>query len=251
MSPMSPRLLRPRATGFNPASISGIANWWDGNDFAPTHGAVETWTSKAGSKSAATQTTANNRPTTTTVNGKTALLFNGTSAGLNFTGTARTDETWFIVAAQTADQSGIRALLNDGGNGDGVYFAKSSVKLLESAWTTGIAGGSTDGVARLRVQATPNLNDAFPASVIANTRASAGGGQLFINGTAQASAINGSTSMTNSGSVTIQRIGYYSSTPWPFGGWISEILCYSRALSASERQRVERYLGRKWGSTVA
>jgi len=29
MSPMNNRLLRPRASGFNPLSISGMAGWWD------------------------------------------------------------------------------------------------------------------------------------------------------------------------------------------------------------------------------
>jgi hypothetical protein len=32
---------------------------------------------------------------------------------------------------------------------------------------------------------------------------------------------------------------------------IAEVLHWNRALSASERSRVERYLGRKWGVTVA
>ena len=34
-------------------------------------------------------------------------------------------------------------------------------------------------------------------------------------------------------------------------GFIGEIILYQRALSATERQRVERHLGRKWGITVA
>jgi hypothetical protein len=49
----------------------------------------------------------------------------------------------------------------------------------------------------------------------------------------------------------MQRIGYYSSTVFQWQGWIGEILLYDRALSASERLNVERYLGKKWGITVA
>ena len=32
--PMSPRLLRPRATGFNPKSIAGLAFWIDAGSTA-------------------------------------------------------------------------------------------------------------------------------------------------------------------------------------------------------------------------
>ena len=74
---------------------------------------------------------------------------------------------------------------------------------------------------------------------------------MFINGTQRSSIINGAASFTTSGAVTIQRIGYYSSTLFQLQGWIAEILCYDRALSASDRLKVERYLGKKWGITVA
>ena len=34
-------------------------------------------------------------------------------------------------------------------------------------------------------------------------------------------------------------------------GYIAEIICYQRVLSTTERQTVERYLGKKWNLTVA
>jgi hypothetical protein len=48
----------------------------------------------------------------------------------------------------------------------------------------------------------------------------------------------------------MQRIGYYNTTTFQWQGWIGEILCYSRALTAAERNAAELYLGRKWGITV-
>jgi hypothetical protein len=245
---MNPRLLRPTASGFNPASISGIANWWDANDAATVTlnaGAVETWTSKAGSKSAATQSTANNRPVTITVNGKTALSFDGSNDGLDFTGTARTDETWIIAAAQTADQSGTRQLISDSSGGFGIGSAKGGSRLIDTIW-----GAYTDGVNRHRVTYNANASVPFGPGVISVTRSAAGGGFLFIDGT-QRTSIFGATSFTTSLSTTINRIGYVNSTTFQLEGWIGEILCYSRALSDSERLKVERYLGKKWGITVA
>lgn len=246
---MNPRTLRPSASGFNPKSISGLVQWLDANDpstLTIVSGAVSAWNDKSGNARNASQATANNRPSTTTVNGKTAILFDGANDGFNFTGVARTDETWILAAAQTADQTGTRTFVNDGGNGDGINYAKGSVKLLDTSW-----GGGTDGVHRIRAEYNSNNAVNLGPAVVSVVRSAAAGGFLFIDGTQRVSAINGASSFTTSGSVTIQRIGHYSSTLFQMQGWIGEILCYNRPLSASERQRVERYLGKKWGITVA
>ncbi len=248
--PMNPRLLRPKATGFNPASISGIVHWWDANDAASllfNSGFVESWTSKAGTKTVASQTTPNNRPATTTVNGQVALQFDGTNDGFDFTGTARTDETWIIAAAQTADQTGTRAFVNDAGSGHGINIGRSALaRLLDTSW-----GNSTEGDARFRPEyATPNTVPYGPA-VTSVVRSAAAGGFVFIDGTQRVSSVDGGTSFTTSGLITIQRIGYYSSSVFQLQGWIGEILLYDRALPAAERLKIERYLGKKWGIVVA
>ena len=249
MCAMNPRLLRPKASGFNPASISGIANWWDANDAATVTlnaGAVETWTSKAGLKSAASQSTANNRPVTTTVNGKTALSFDGSNDGLNFTGTSRTDETWIIAAAQTADQSGQRQMLSDGSAGTGMSATKGAVKFFEVAF-----GGFTEGTNRLRPQYSATASALMGPGVFTCVRSAAAGGFVFIDGTQRIGAVSPfASSFSTSNADTMSKIGYYSSSLFQFQGWIGEILCYSRALTSAERNAVELYLGRKWGIAV-
>lgn len=250
--PMNPRLLRPKASGtFNPASIAGLTHWWDANDATTltlNSGAVETWTSKAGAKTAASQSVANNRPVTTTVNGKTALLFDGTNDGLNFTGTSRTDETWIIAAAQTADQSSQRQMLSDGGAGTGLSATKTAtLKLFEVAF-----GGFTEGTDRLRVQYSSTASTPMGPGVFSVVRSAAAGGFLFIDGTQRTGAVSPfSSSFTTSKADTMSKIGYYSSTLFQFQGWIGEILLYDRALTASDRNNVEKYLGKKWGITVS
>lgn len=246
---MNPRLLRPTASGFNPASISGLVHWWDANDAATltlNSGAVETWTSKAGTKTAASQSTANNRPATTTVNGKTAILFDGSNDGLDFTGTARTDETWIVALAQTADQSGFRQFLSDFGDGRGMSASRGAVKFLEVCF-----GSFTEGVGRLRATYSNTPSTFLGPAVCSAVRSAAAGGFVFIDGTQRLSGVNSDPSFTTSDSVTIRRIGYYNSANFQFQGWIGEILLYDRALSAAERLKVERYLGKKWGITVA
>lgn len=80
--PMSSRLLLPRATGFNPKSISGLAAWYDASDTASVtlnNSAVSQWSDKSGNARHLTQTTANNQPSySTTVAGKNAITFDGT-----------------------------------------------------------------------------------------------------------------------------------------------------------------------------
>lgn len=248
--PLPVRTLSPQASGFNPASISGIVHWWDANDDSTltfVSGQVSEWRSKVGAKTAATQTTANNRPVTTTVNRRTAILFDGSNDGFNFTGTSRTDETWIVATAQTADQAGTRTLVNDGGDGHGFNHARAAAgRIIDTSW-----GNSTEGTGRLRPLWSANAADPFGPAVTSVVRSTAAGGFVFINGTQRSSIINGDPSFTTSGAVTIQRIGYYSSTLFQLQGWIGEILCWNRALSAAERLRVERWLGRRWGITVA
>ena len=78
---MSPRLLRPRATGFNPKSISGLAAWYDASDTASitlNGNAVSQWSDKSDAGRHLTQGTANNQPAyTATVNGRNAITFDG------------------------------------------------------------------------------------------------------------------------------------------------------------------------------
>lgn len=244
---MSGKLLRPSGR-FTPKSIANIVHWWDASDAGTLtmDTGVSQWRSKAGAQTVASQATGNNQPTTTTINGRTALLFDGANDGLTFTGAARTDETWILAAAQVSDQTGSRAILSDGGNGDGINAVKGTVKILDTSW-----GSSTDGVGRIRSEAAANPATPFPASIVSVVRSTAAGGFVYRNGTQQTSIVNGSTYFTTSGSVAIARIGFYSSATAQLNGWIGEIVCYSRALSAAERQKVERYMGLRWGITVA
>ena len=244
--PMNARLLRPRAAGgFNPKSISGLAQWLDASDASTltlASGAVSAWSDKSGNGRNASQATAASRPTTTTVNGKTALSFDGTDDGLDFTGTSRTDETWIIAAAQTADQTAQRSMLSDGASGTGMSATKTaSFKSLEVAF-----GGFTEGTNRLRVQYAATPSTLLGPGVFSVVRSAAAGGFVFIDGTQRTGAVSPfAASFSTSGADTMSKIGYYSSSLFQFQGWIGEILCWNRALSALERNTVELWLGRK------
>ncbi len=238
-----------RARQFDPRTIQGLAMWLDASDSSTVtlaSGAVSEWRDKSGNSRNAAQTVANNRPATVTVNGRTAVSFDGMNDGLEFTGVARTDETWIIAAAQTVDQSGTRMFISNAVEGFGIASAKGSVRLLVAYF-----GDFAEGVGRLRPYY--NSNPAIPLgpAVLSVVRSAASGGFVFIDGTQRPSVVNGAASFTTSGSVAISRIGYFNSSTLQLQGWIGEILCYSRPLTAAERQTAERYLGKKWGIVVA
>jgi hypothetical protein len=79
--------------------------------------------------------------------------------------------------------------------------------------------------------------------VVSAIRSSASGGILRTDGVQRATC-------TTSNSYALARIGGVGSS-FPLNGYIAEIVIYSRALSVADVQRVERYLGTKWGVTVA
>lgn len=249
MSPMSPRLLRPRAAGgFNPKSIANLAAWWDASDastITTVSGAVSQWNDKSGNGVNATQGTANNRPVTTsqTLNGRAVVTFDGSNDFLSFTGTARTNETWFIVARANLSASGTvktNGLLTDSSSGHGVTpiikndGGQSQVEMA--------LGGFTVGATRTAYNL--GINATFGPALTTVIRSSAAGGVLRENGTQRATC-------TASNSATMSRIGGLSSSTFNLDGYIAELLIYSRALSTTEAQRVERWLGSKWGLTVA
>ena len=243
---MSPRLLRPRASGFNPKSISGLAAWWDASDastITTVSGVVSQWNDKSGNSLNATQTTANNRPSnsTETLNGRAVMTF-ADNDFFSFTGTARTDETLFCVGrANVAPSGAVRTNIFVGDNASG--FGLSVVTKNDGA--TGTVeinlGGFTTGTTRAAF--TIASGAPYGPGVLSCVRSSAAGGILRSDGTQRATC-------TTSNSFTLSRIGGVG-TASPLYGYIAEILIYSRALTTSESQRVERYLGKKWGITVA
>jgi len=245
---MNNRTLRPIASGFNPKSIAGLVQWLDASDTSTltlSGSSVTTWADKSPQGMNATQTTANNQPTTTTVNGKTAVLFDGVNDLMTFTGVSRTDETYIIAAAQTSNQTGDRTFLSDQGNGNGIGTVPSAVKLLDVSF-----GGFTEGVERLRIQYSSTSTTPTGPLVLSAVRSSAGL-FVYVGGTQRSSYVNGATYATAPKATTIKAVGGYGSGTFNLIGWIGEVLCYDRAISASDRSKIEKYLGKKWGITVA
>jgi len=244
--PMNSRLLRPRASGFDPRTISNLRMWFDATDastITTVSGAVSAWNSKVGGITSS-QSTANNRPAylATGMNGKPAVDFDGSNDFLTTTYNANLITGYVTYAAAVIPDS---------------PSAASAILGARGSTANGGPVRSTDATARW----TLSHRD------MAVTYANASGGLIqnvnqvvltTINATALTVRVNGSQSTVTStfaaGSNETNAVFNIArdATPTPrfFNGTFGEILMYDRTLTASELLSIERYLARKWGVTL-
>jgi hypothetical protein len=248
---MSPRLLRPRASGFDPRSIANLGLWLDASvDSSLTFNSttVSEWRDLSGNARHFAQSTAGSQPSTSTLNNRRVLSASG---GSFMTGNAASLGLLRNVGGGTAIVVGSIAL---SGNQNLVHFSNGT----NSAQARFLIGRIGDVVAAGRRLDADSFAQAGYAGVsgsnvyagilnYANSDAF-----LFANGTQQASntsfQADGNTSDTDSLGVSLLGT--------PAGanlvtGTLAEVLLWPRVLTTNERQRVERYLGNKWGITVA
>lgn len=233
MCAMSPRLLRPRATGFSPKQIAGLQLWLDASDLSSisTGTGVSEWRDKSATGSKWVQATANNQPATGTqsMNGKNVLVFDGSNDALSTFEPLATSMpvTMFIVQRIVAKSD------------FGMTYAMTGFNYIGQSSTTGKIiwsfGGGTFAEGPTDVSGTNVITTCVvPAS---------GAGDGFINGVRVAG---------NSNKPVLTGTHYLGRFQFGNNGnvWIAEVLSYAAALSTSQRQKVESYLGKKWGITV-
>lgn len=231
---MSPKLLRPRQTGFDPRSISGLIVWLDATD-GSYNATTGTWTDKSGNNRNFTQGDVNNRPiiSATLQNGKTVVEFDGLNDQL-------TSPTNFLQIPSCT----LFAAFRRAGNTFGGIISSSG----GSDRSPGILIDSAVGI----VRGYQNFSSAGAAVVdsfcVASGQVDLGSTTLFINGTQRDADATVSTLDT---SQTTTAIGTYRQAASNFfSGVIGDIIAYNRVLTATERRSIERYLGNKFGVTV-
>lgn len=262
---MSPRLLRPRATGFSPKSISGLALWLDATDSATisTDTGVSEWRDKSGNGRNFSQSVGNNQPTLTTMNGKTALNFNGTShrltrASAMFTTLSGTQDAalFFVVDGTFPGTAG--HVFNHT-----VAAGGADNNMVNIEWRADQGASWIFGTLRTRVQAirtgttytadqrfdSVNVSGVGVISIVGSFGATTTTNTSYWNNSASPS----SASTSDAGTVVGMAIGCRNNaTPSLFyTGKVAEIVAYSSALSTSQRTTIQNYLARKWGATLA
>jgi hypothetical protein len=235
---MNPRLLRPLATGFNPKSISGLDMWLDANDSASVtldSAAVSEWKDKA-KGSVFAQTTPNNRPTLTTINGKTALLFDGTTDTLSCVDPFTTFPLSMFFVQRIVAATNFGMTYTVGGSNDFNLRQNGTTGQLQIQMTSTAAGYSSTVLSTTVAQ----LISVVYQSTAENSVA-------YLNGTALTPTSGAFSQPTLSGT---HFIGSRNAS-FHFNGYVGEILIYGKTVTATERAKIHQYLGKKWGITVA
>jgi len=238
---MNNRLLRPRATGFNPKSIAGLQLWLDAADSSTisTSTGVSEWRDKSATGSKWAQATGNDQPATgtATMNGKNVLVFDGSNDSLSASTPISTSMplTMFVVQriissrtfgmTYTSGTSGDFDIRQDGSTG--------AIQVVATAATVTAASATTD-----RTGFNDVLSLVFPST---------GSNSIFLNGNALSLGAGNFTRPVLTGTHYIGRRsdGFYANIR------VAEILAYSTLLTDTQRKTVESYLGKKWGITVA
>lgn len=248
--PMSPRLLRPRASGFNPKSISGLKLWLDvANTSSLTFNGstVSQVRDLSGNGFHATQSTANNQPTyqAAGANGKPALFFDvndivtsaATVADYVLTPTTSPITTIMYVGYMpTLANSGNLSFGSDNQSNGRFFFSLFFGGATMYLDVANVSGG--------RLSATLSVSD-FTSPVVLTVLRHGATMRVRRNGVTIASKTNAS--------------GNYSTTTAAFRipestnnqQYLSELVAYQAALSDSQIATAERGLGKKWGITVA
>lgn len=255
--PMNPRLLRPLATGFNPKSIAGLFQWFDGSDRATMfdattggnavadNGTVARWEDKSGNGYHLTQGTAANRPTLRAAirNGRSVLEYDGANSNLASASITNDLSALSVFAVFTQDTLGQNNLGTIWGNASLPGSGNRSYRIQTGPAMSALFG-SNDG--RLI-----NLSSATGAFTRVHAFWSGGNNRssdfsFLEDGTARSSLTSGTMTVT-AAAASATAVGNKPGGSNAWDGYIAEVLVYTRLLSASERTRVDNWLKAKWG----
>ena len=236
--PMNPRLLRPLATGFNPRSIAGLAAWYDAtvaSSVTLTSGFVSQWSDLSGAGRHLTQSVEADRPGTSTIGGKTAIDFDGSNDYLAVSTDIAPGSLFCVVEFDVVNALQL-PLSNINAAGAALQMALiNTAQFRITSWdgTTATGRSSAGSVASAGLALVMTM---LYQGDSRHSGTNMAGSDTSVRSTQQG-IIVGARRTTNTGSALNGKMG--------------EVLVYNRALSAAEYARVEGYLARKWGVTLA
>lgn len=237
---------------FSPASISGLALWFAAhletgfND----DDAVATWTDRSGNGRNATQATGTKRPLykTNIISGKPVLRFDNTddcltTAAIDFSGTAGL--TLFVVTVNitsATDRIIFETSATAATNAGAIQLFRATANTVSASHRGGSSSSfTTTGTV---TSAATVMSSIFDRSLATNEVT------IWLNGSTAGTRVNNNQA-GNHGNHAANIGSRNNGASLPLGGDIAEIILYDTALSSDNRLLVERYLGAKYGITVA
>jgi hypothetical protein len=240
MCAMSPRLLRPRASGFDPRTLGNLVLWYDAADastlFQNANGTTASssnndpvgfWRDKSIEGRNATQSTAGSRPTISSTTRNSRRLVNVASQGMTFSSFSLAGDYTFLYVCEPTN---------------GNQFVLGGASGTHLPHITGFAplpafynySGSFGAIS------TSQSETGFRFVVVGRT---SGDHFAFLNGT----NVSLSPAASNSTTATLASLFFRdSATTTSADGIYGEILLFSKSLTALERTAMTSYLTIKW-----
>jgi hypothetical protein len=242
---MNNRLLRPRDSGFSPKSIAGLQIWLDASDASSltlNGSTVSQWRDKSGNGFHASQATANNQPTYTSsaVYGRPALSFDGSNDSMRISASLDATHSAFFVVKMNLRK--IAGILGGSLNDDLIYLdgnTFSGTKYGACGIGFAVYGGGTITTGVYEIVSAVLSGSTLPSNLSMWTNGTGGPVTVATAGAAPAARMTANL-----------HLGSSAGSHW-LNGFIAEAIVYDVALAASQRQAVEKYLGTKYGISVA
>jgi hypothetical protein len=259
---MSPRLLRPLASGFNPRRIAGLQLWLDAADQstlfdADTGGstvtadaAVGRWMDKSGNGRNFTQDTANNRPLWKAAgrNGRGTVQFDGSNDRLlgDATQYAKTNEPFTAIFVHVVDSdAGTYPILfgTKTNQTQNFFWINSSDTVTGGGYHDYGMGSQANFVVTRYTSAARGTWRYVLYDFIGSSASTVASYSARANRAGLSRSTSGAYASNTDAAASI---GALNNGNQPLKGQISEILIYSKVLSAAERSAVENYLYYRW-----
>lgn len=238
---MSPRLLRPRASGFNPKTIAGLQLWLDAADSSTISidTGVSQWRDKSSTASVWAQAVGNEQPATgtQTINGKNVIEFDGSNDSLSCVTPLSTSMPLSFFVVQRIVATRTFGMTYTSGTAAGHFNIRQNQS---TGGLNIVAGASGAGVINDSVDRTA-ISDIIAWIVPASQNST-----LFRNGSSL-TVLNAALKPILTGTHFLGRRsdGFHAYIR------IAEVIAYNAVLTTLQRKAVESYLGKKWGITVA
>lgn len=238
---MSPRLLRPRATGFSPKSISGLAAWYDASvasSITLNGSTVSQWSDLSGNSRHQLQATASLQPTynASGLNGKGTLTTTGTqwTQSSAFGASASGSYTMFMVV-KFDTLSGLPAGFQRGAIND----AHSLLVTPANSFAARRSDGNQGSIAL------PSINQGqfYLLTMVFRTNLS----RIFSGNTQGTDNTSTVTAPAGNKVLTLFALGsgYVSGSPG-----FAEFIYYDGEVDSVKQASVRSYLSKKWGLTL-
>ena len=228
---MNQKLLRPKASGFNPRALPGFVYWLDASQSSTITAAtgVSEWRDAAGGTIKATQVTANSQPAYQTAqqNGKNAVYFDGTNDRIG------------LGDLSASFPSAASAIFAYRPNNDPEYTLYSTANNSSfQAYAPAKTYIGTFKATRFNNVASPFMPT--NANAILAIVSSAAAYRVYIDDVLRHDVAADFLAGTNH-NIGVNDLGTF------MNGWLYEAIFTSTALSAANLSAAHKYLKAKWG----